>query len=415
MNRIWIVVTGEPLVSIEEANVDREMRSNRLARELSIKGHDVTLITPSFQHHDKVQYSSKSTILRSKNDHFDVVLIKSPGYRNNISLSRFWDHLILSTKAFLFIKTLPRPDLIYISWPPVDLAYAVSMFAKQNEIPYIVDVRDVWPDIIYDRVGGRNIFARILVHALLLPYEYMTKSVFSRVHTIIGVTKEFAEWGRKKGKNRCQETFEVLLSSKRYDWLDAKMDRSATQEVSNVSVPVTIIWAGTLTDQKVTCKFLKAFDNFTKDNPNQLRLVICGNGTLSDFVQKLSDGNPAIDYKGFVSQAGLSELMNRSDYGLLCYDPTWDFLNSVPNKTGEYLSAGLKVLTNLNGKVENLIPEELRVNFSEKDELSSLFNKLVSRGLINSTDRDNAINFWFSKFNDQITYEKFVNHIESAL
>jgi hypothetical protein len=412
MKRIWIIVTGEPLVSLKDANIDREMRSNRLARELSNRGHDVTLITSSFQHHDKVQYSSHSQVVRSKDDQFDVVLIRSPGYKRNVSFERFWDHVVLSIKTSLFIKKLRRPDLIYISWPPVDLAYSVSNFAKRNKIPYIIDVRDVWPDTIYERVGARDLFTKKLVHALLLPYEYMAKSVFSSVYTIIGITQEFANWGRAKGKNRCEDTFEVLLSSKRNELVKSE---TGNQKILNKSSPVTIIWAGTLMDQKVTTNFLKAFDKFTQNFPNHLRLIICGSGTLGDFVQNLSEKNPSIDYRGFVSQSVLSELMSIADYGLLSYDPTWDFLNSVPNKTGEYLSAGLKVLTNLDGKVGKIIPEELRVNFSEEGDLTELFTKLASLGPVKPAVKDKAINFWFSTFDDRVIYEKFVSKIESAL
>lgn len=412
MKSIWIVVTGEPLVSLKDANIDREMRSNRLARELAKRGHHVTLITSSFQHHDKIQYSSNSKVVRSKDNQFDVVLIKSPGYTKNISFGRFYDHILLSIKTFSFIKKLRRPDLIYISWPPVDLAYSVSLFAKKNKIPYIVDVRDIWPDIMYERFGMNSFFRKKFVHALFLPYEYMAKSVFSRVHTIIGITQEFANWGREKGKNRCDSTLEVLLSSTRYEFVGTQTDK---QKVLNGSSLVTIIWAGTLTDQKVTRNFLNAFDKFTQDFPNNLRLIICGSGTLGDFVRNLSEKNSAIDYKGFVSQSKLIELMNISDYGLLSYDPTWDFLNSVPNKTGEYLSAGLKVLTNLNGKVEKLIPEELRVNFSEKSDFAELFQKLVSLGHVKPADKDKAVKFWLSTFDDRVIYEKFVRKIESAL
>ena len=400
------------LFSLKDANVDREMRSNRLARELSQRGHQVTLITSSFQHHDKVQYRDQSEVVRSKNDQFDVVLIKSPGYTENVSVGRFWDHIVLSINTFAFIKKLDQPDLIYISWPPVDLAYAVATFAKKHNIPYIIDVRDVWPDTIYERVATSSLFTKKLVQALFLPYEYVAKYVFSRVHSIIGVTQEFADWGREKGKKRCDDTFEVLLSSKRSSLAETETD---SFKMLKKPSPITVIWAGTLMDQRVTRNFLNAFDKFTQDFPDHLKLIICGNGTLGEFIHDLSERNPCIDYKGFVSQSALSELMSVADYGLLSYDPTWDFLNSVPNKTGEYLSAGLKILTNLSGKVESIVPKELRVSFSDEGDFPELFNRLVFLGPVKPTDKDRAINFWFSTFDDRIIYEKFVRKIESAL
>ena len=49
------------------------------------------------------------------------------------------------SKFFLKEKV---PDLIVISMPPIDGAVALMKFAKKNNIKVVLDIRDMWPDII---------------------------------------------------------------------------------------------------------------------------------------------------------------------------------------------------------------------------------------------------------------------------
>jgi glycosyltransferase involved in cell wall biosynthesis len=50
---------------------------------------------------------------------------------------------------------------------------------------------------------------------------------------------------------------------------------------------------------------------------------------------------------GWVNQAVIEVVAQRSCAGLLCYRPTFDFESGLPNKIGEYLAYGLPVVSSL--------------------------------------------------------------------
>jgi glycosyltransferase involved in cell wall biosynthesis len=58
---------------------------------------------------------------------------------------------------------------------------------------------------------------------------------------------------------------------------------------------------------------------------------------------------------GRVGAAQIRVLMERSSAGLVPYEPRWDFVRNIPNKAIEYLSAGLPIITCLEGALEDLV------------------------------------------------------------
>ena len=92
---IWILQTGEPL-HIDEGK-PRPMRAMNLSNFLINKGHKVKLISTNFNHTTKSHRSSIKNFFNI-NKNLSIELIKSPGYKNNISLMRLIDHFILGVK-----------------------------------------------------------------------------------------------------------------------------------------------------------------------------------------------------------------------------------------------------------------------------------------------------------------------------
>ena len=142
--KIWIMKTGEPIPTSQ--NKDRLMRMGMLAEELNKRGHNVIWFSNTFDHLKKQQLYNKDTIV-NVTDNYSIYLIHAMGYKRNISVSRIINHKVIAKKFSRIAKKLDKPDLIYASFPTIDYAEEAIKYGKRNNVPVIIDIRDLWPDI----------------------------------------------------------------------------------------------------------------------------------------------------------------------------------------------------------------------------------------------------------------------------
>ena len=186
---ILIFQSGEPL-HIDGGN-PRPMRAMNFANKLVEKGHNVTLVSSRFYHQEKIQ--RKNPDFTKINEKLSVYLISSPGYKKNVSLSRFYDHIILAINLKKFLKSneIKKPDVIISGYPPIETAYVLSKWAKQNDLFYILDTKDQWPTIIVESVPKPfRFFARLV----LFPMYLMAKYAMRNADINVSISTGFLNW-----------------------------------------------------------------------------------------------------------------------------------------------------------------------------------------------------------------------------
>lgn len=81
--------------------------------------------------------------------------------------------------------------------------------------------------------------------------------------------------------------------------------------------------------------------------------------------------HPCLKYVGWIGDAEMNHLLERSHIGLLCYLDRFDFQVATPNKVIDYCAASMRILTNLTGEVKSLAPEtDLVVNYPTGDAMA---------------------------------------------
>jgi glycosyltransferase involved in cell wall biosynthesis len=87
----------------------------------------------------------------------------------------------------------------------------------------------------------------------------------------------------------------------------------------------------------------------------RIKFVLCGDGPeLSRWRRKAADC-PNVVLPGWVDAVKIRCLSQQSSVGLAPYYSSWDFAMSLPNKPIEYLSAGLPVISSLQGELAELL------------------------------------------------------------
>lgn len=417
--RIWIVTPGEPAVYHPEAAASKPMRAALLAGELARRGHEVVWWTGSFQHETKQFLQPAGEMTQTSIRNLSLYLLPSRGYKKNISISRMVDYSQLAREWRKAANQFEIPHLVLGSLPPIELAFSCLNYCLHSGSKFAVDVRDLWPDIIYSRLI-RGIPQRYLPK-LLPHYDYMNRRLFAQADAVIGVTDAFVNWALAKvGRSKSPFDKGFYLSSLPLDEIDSKTNAVAMNFWADRGVvadrrPLKFCWVGSLSDQKAIRTTIDRFINLPVEIARHVQFIVCGRGTLESRIAAAADSHDHIAYGGYIDKAQYSALLSMTSYGLLIYEPTFDFQRNIPNKVNEYLSGGAHVLSTLTGEVQNLLDPQgvfTELDLSSQGAFDRQIEELAERGPVDESGRILAKSIYRENFSSSTIYTRYADHLE---
>lgn len=330
-------------------------------------GMEVTWITGQFHHQLKVMRDVPSGVPMRPGglDGPELVFLPSRGYSRHLSFRRFRDHADTHRAFQKVAPDLPRPDVIICAWPTIDLAFAATEFGGAYGIPVVLDIRDLWPDIFYERITART---GLPIKGYFLPWERMGKKAIQNADAVISITHGMLDWAQKRfGRNvierdavfhQCQYSSSTQEDLSFWKNLGVDLDAPKTR----------LVWSGTLVSDLDIQTLLTAIESLPDKAASELEFVFCGSGDLSTQISEMADRLPHVVYAGWVSQSALQALYARSHIGLMAYLDRFDFQLSIPNKVIDFLRSEMRILTNLSGEMERVLaPERLLINYPTGD------------------------------------------------
>jgi len=372
--KVWVITVGEPL-PVDGEHV-RLYRSGILSYLMAEENHEVTWWSSSFNHVEmKQRVEGDADIVLNKN--LTLTLLRGPGYRRNVSLRRMLDHMLVARAFRKLARKRNRPDVILVSYPTIELSWEAVKFGREFNIPVVVDIRDLWPDI-FEQALPRGM--KRFTHALFLPLNRKARKIFRSATAVAGITDEIVDWGLGKGGRRRSEMDRSFPFG--YDAPDAlSADKAAAVEFwrgHGVSAnDWNICFFGTLGRQFDMPTVIGAARKLVEQYP-QVRFIICGEGELKGHFQDLAGDLLTVLFPGWVDRVQIRALMEMSRMGLAPYYSSRDFLMSLPNKPIEYMSAGLPILSTVGGVLGDLILQHDIGAVCERPDSESLAAQIAS-------------------------------------
>jgi glycosyltransferase involved in cell wall biosynthesis len=148
----------------------------------------------------------------------------------------------------------------------------------------------------------------------------------------------------------------------------------------------------------------------------RIKIVVCGRGEAADALHRRSAGLTNIDFPGWMDRAQIWTLLRRSAVGLLPYPSSLDYRLSYPNKAGEYLSAGLPIVSSVQGEMRNLLEKErcgLTYANGNANELADILECLANAPERIVEMSSNGRRIFQHAFNADRVYSDFSDYIES--
>jgi glycosyltransferase involved in cell wall biosynthesis len=336
--RIWLIKAGEPLPTEEKP---RLLRTGVMAERLVASGWDVTWWTPTFDHRRKAQRPEPAG-LHQVTERYRVALLESSDYRRNISVARIRS-LRRSSRSFarLAAKELP-PDVIVASYPFTELCTATMNYAAAHDIPFVLDIRDPFPD---------NVSSVVPLHIRLaawFPVKYYRRKLRRLVNYsagVTGVSDGMLDWALgyadRVGRRPTDQVFQIGADS-----LDPPRVFDLPDQFTPESplVCLFICSGGQSVDGRTV---LEAFRILEERGEARIRCYFTGEGERHAEWREAVPDPGLVEFTGHVTTR-MVELLRQSHVGIVSMT---GFLPRfwLGNKFFEYLSASMVMVSNAPG------------------------------------------------------------------
>jgi len=391
------------------------MRCMNLADSLLMRGHQVRILSSRFYHQRKV-HRKKHQLLDIQEKSLQYTLIDSPGYLSNISLARLFDHAVLAFNLLIYlVKESSSPHVCFIGSPPLEYAFIATLWAKVRGIPVILDVKDLWPDLIWE---GKSLGMRIALRILLFPYKLISVWTLKLATVFTAPTQSYIDWMSTNAgiQNRISSLVIPLTSARRVYPTDV-IENSTKNWGINHGVSVNsghiLTFIGSFMSVFDYDYFLYTYD-FLDQLSLKFLLVLAGDGEYLNTVKNLFTGKPSVVFPGWISGAEVTSLYNMSCCTLVPYKNISNYNLNIPNKIVDSIAHEVPFVTSVQGEV-NQLTEQYNLGFCTDNVVQ--FAHCVASLVLNKNIRNNmAVNCrraYVDHFDNSNNYSNATSMIES--
>jgi len=323
------------------------MRTGDLARRLLDAGYSVTWWTSRFDHQRKI-FRTYPSVFCPLGPRYTVALLEGPGYGRNMSWQRVRHYRSIAAHFSGLAGTLCKPALVLGSYPSAELCDAGRCYARRQHVPFIVDIRDPWPDIFrYYLPTG---LGWILLPALWY-YRRKIRAIARDATSIVAVSRAMLEWGIGYSRRARAELDQVFPIGFRRHPQDRKI---VVPERFTETDPLVCLFATTCGKSYDGKLLIDAARILTVAGDHRVRFVVTGDGEMRSQWIAHAKGLTCVNFTGWIPDAELEAHFRAAHLGLVLLKGGivrfW-----LGNKIFEYLSAFLGVVNDVVGEPAEIV------------------------------------------------------------
>ena len=343
-------------------------------------GYKVTVITcfPNFPKGKVFEGYTNKLYQKENIDGITVIRVWSYITKNNGFVKRIIDYISYALTSFLFglfIKT----DLIIATSPQFFTAISGSMLSVFKRIPWVMEVRDLWPDsiVVVGHMSKKSVAFKIL--------KKIEHHLYLSASKIVVVTDSFKKYIIKEHQIKPEKVgvFKngVIINNFKKPELN---DVIALKESLGLKNKIIISYLGTH-GLAHGLKFI--LESISKISNPDLHFLFIGDGAEKENLIKYSK---TLHLKNFtflesVTKSEIPLYIEISDYSLVNLKKSDEFKNVIPSKIFENIAMYKPILLGVEGESKKLIDDyEVGVCF-EPENIESFLNALCD---IQKLDRE---------------------------
>lgn len=300
------------------------------------------VVTSSFYHRIKAQRDQKACTSQQT---FKVTFMEEPDYKKNISLQRLHSAKVFADHVLAYLKTRKHPDLIYQVVPSLDVADTVSRFAKENGIPLMVDIQDLWPEAFRMAID-----IPVISDIGFYPMKRKADRIYARADQLVAVSDTYVERGKSVNRNKCKG-LSVYIGSD----MELVREKMQSHQIDKPEGEFWVTYIGALGHSYDIELVIQALARLKEQGIENTVFHVMGNGVLMErFKQTARELGVDAVFHGQVDYGLMMARLAASDVAV---NPiVGKSAASIINKVADYAAAGVPVVNTQNcAEYQNLL------------------------------------------------------------
>lgn len=405
--RIWLVNEGENLPG--DDNNPRLQRMGLLAYELEKMGPHIIWWQSTFNHYQKkFRYHEDKNIRLSEN--LEMKLLHSCGYKKNVSIKRIFHEWKTAYKFYKYANDEELPDIIVSAMPTVAQAYYTVKFGKKNNVPVLIDLRDLNPDVFVSPFKG---ILRVIVSVGIQPLRMMLGWATKNAIGLVGTTQPYLEWGLKYANREQNINDRVFYVAYPDNGIPKKLSEGSRWKKYEGYKGIICCFFGQF-GQLVDFDTIIETAEICQVNTLDIKFLLCGKGELLEKYQEEVKKRKLcnVELPGWVNQTDIADIGYISDIGLMAYKKNDNFDMQMPNKFSEYLSLGLQIMLQPSGIMKSVIEDNnCGIHYESAKELYEALKKMSDDRVLLEKMKKNSRHLFENRFAVNKVYKEYGNYV----
>ncbi len=339
--KLHILLIHQAFVSLDEAGGTRHFE---FARYLVERGHRVTVITSGVSYLTGANQVDKET--STQGEDLRVLKAGTVGGLHRSFLMRLINFLSFTASSFLIGLGVKHVDLVWGTSPPIFQAVTAWALARIKRVPFLLEVRDLWPAFAVAVGVLRN-------RPLIAASEWLERFLYRHADRIMLNSPGFRAHVQARGGH----DIEVVPNGADASMFDPAGDGAQFRKQHRLQEKFVVLYAGAHGLSNDLGVVLQAADQLREDK--KIAVVLLGDGkdkqTLQNEASQMKLDN--VIFVPPLPKAQMAEALAAADACLAILKPLKLYATVYPNKVFDYLAAGRPVLVAIDGPIREVVEQ----------------------------------------------------------
>jgi glycosyltransferase involved in cell wall biosynthesis len=315
------------------------IRSYYIAKGMIENGHQVQMITS----HNRKNYVKKD--IEGIAVHYLPVK-----YSNHFGFfRRIYAFLLFAHKAYYLGRRFDNIDLVYATSTPLTVALTALRLKQKKQIPFVFEIRDLWPEAPIRLKELRNVFIKALSRKLEI-------KAYRKARKIIALSPGIYEYVSNLAPEKSIYLCPNLSDCTFFEKKDKK--NTVLLQKHKIGNAFVIAYFGA-TGKINALEYFLDLVKVSEDHKQDIRFFIIGDGAMLSRLKRIAENRnlKTIEFLPHMDKFRLKEYLSICDAAYISFinNPVMK-LNS-PNKFFDALASGKMVITNTKGWIHDLVKE----------------------------------------------------------
>ena len=339
-----ILLINQVFVSPDEPGHTRHFE---LAKFMKQQGHELVIVASD------VNYQTGKKIISHKGlsveQNIDGIRVYRSAIISSLHRSYFWR--ILSFFSFMFSSIwtalkVKDVDLIMGTTPPIFQAVSAWFIAFLRRKPFLLEVRDLWPEFIVSMGEFRN-------PLLIQMARWLERFLYARATHILVNSPAYGEYIKQKGV--AQEKISFIPYGTDIDMFSPEVEGSEIRNQYGLDDNFVVLYSGALGQANDIYTLIRAAQRLKSQT--DIKIILFGDGKERVKLETEAKNRNLenVIFAGAHPKKEMPAVLAAADVCLAILQDIPMFRTTYPNKVFDYMAAGKATVLVIDGVIRDVI------------------------------------------------------------